>query len=90
MAFDDFTHKGCTCDFVQNLGAFKATLAGLLDAAIAWLTVTKAAIMLWPADIGDQLKKIELEAQIAVLETAIGTMSAPFSMAISYMTPYAD
>ena len=68
MAFDDLENKECVCDFINNIGAVKDTFNGFLDSIIAILTAANAAIALWPADVGDQLKRLALEAEIAAIE----------------------
>jgi len=90
MAFSDFEHKECACDFVQNLESFKDTFVTFIDATIALLTTIKAAIALWPADLGDQVKKVGLEASLLALETIMAPIEAPFALVNNYFRPYSD
>jgi hypothetical protein len=90
MASTNFLEKECACSFVQNLGAFKDTFTGLIDAAITVLRTAQATIALWPADLGDQLKRIEYEAEVTAIEAVMAPLAAPFSLVSNYLRPYAD
>jgi hypothetical protein len=90
MAFSDLEFPDCACAFVDNLGPFKQTFTSLLDSIIAIMTAIKATIALWPADLGDQLKKIALEANLVVIEAAVSNVEAPFKSVNMLMSPYAD
>lgn len=90
MAFDDFSNKDCACDFYNNIGDFKTAFIGLLDGAIGILMTTKAALLLVPADFSDQLKKLELEAELTVIESTLITVDGPFMLIQAYLKPYSD
>lgn len=90
MAFQDFTDKECACDFVQNLESFKDTFVAFLDSAIAILTTIKAAVALWPADLGDQVKKAGLEASLVAFDVVMAPIKEPFAYVTNYFRPYSD
>ena len=90
MSFTDFENQDCACDFIKNLGAFKDTFLGMLDTAIGLLRAAQAAAALWPADFGDQLQRLELEAELMAVQTALSIVAPPLDAVTSYFRPYTD
>jgi hypothetical protein len=90
MGFTDFENHECVCSFINNLGAFKDTFIGMLDTSIGLLRAAQAAAALWPADFGDRLELLELEAELVAVQVAISAVAPPLEFVSNYFRPYAD
>lgn len=80
----------CLCAFADLLGGAKADIVTLIDSLIATLEALKALLLLFMVDFEDELKKLEYQAELAVIEAAVGYIEAPFNLILGYTRVLAD
>jgi hypothetical protein len=88
--FDELKNKECLCLFLDSVGDFKQYLISMLNTIIGLLYTAKALIALIPQDLDDQLKKIELEAELFGIEQSLAVIEAPLRTVSAYFAPWAD
>jgi len=82
--------KECLCSFAAILGDAKDSIIALMDALIVTLTVLRTYLQLFNVSIEDQLRRIEYEAELLVLQSTIETLELPFRILLGYTRTFAD
>ena len=90
MGAQNFENIECLCGFVSQLGTFKDSFVGLIDAAIGLLRTAQVAIALVPQDFSDQLKLLAYQTELEVAQKAIEAVTGPLSLVTGFFRPYAD
>jgi len=83
-------NKECFCNWMTQLGPFKDVFNALLSSMIGILGTAKALLLLVPTNWSDQLKKVEMQAEMEVLKVLVGTVEAPISYALNYAKAFSD
>jgi hypothetical protein len=82
--------KECLCSFVAVLEDQKTAVQGLIQALIVLLTVLKTYLQLFNVSVEDELRRLEKEGELAVIETTIDAITVPFNITLSYTRIFAD
>lgn len=90
MAFSDIEAKECLCAWVTTIEPIKNEVLGVLTSAIVVLQATKAAILLYPANLEDKVRKVALEAALMAIEQPVKLVEQPITVLISSVTNFTD
>lgn len=80
----------CLCSFARLFGPAKAELTATIDGLLALLNSLKALIQLFNIDLEDELRKIEYQAELAIIDTILNPVEAPINMILSYSKLLSD
>jgi chaperonin cofactor prefoldin len=91
MASSKVEELQCFCAWLNTVGApFVGILTALLDSTIALLTTAKMLLALVPLNLTDQLKKLEMQAELAVIEVATQPVEAPIALVTNSAKAFND
>lgn len=90
MSFDKIKNKECLCAFLESAKDIKGMLNSFITSAITILQTAKAALLLVPLSLEDELRRVKYEAALAVIEAGVSVIEVPFGIVTGYMKPWAD
>jgi hypothetical protein len=80
----------CICSFADLLGGAKSQIITMMNQLIALLETLKATLLLFSIDFYDEARKLEAQAELAVIQLAVDSVSAPFALILGYTKTLSD
>lgn len=80
----------CLCELANLLGSGKDQASSLITYLIELLQGLKATILLFAIDIEDELRRVKYEAELAVIQQTLDSVTVPFSWLLSRTKYLAD